>query len=85
MNVSSVGEPQLRSTDPCRCIWDAPNQCYPPRFLARLRLRGTVKALQYVEAPMVGGDGSRLPTANELQDARYQDRKIAETANKLHG
>jgi hypothetical protein len=31
------------------------------------------------------GDGSRLPTAKELQGARYQGRKIAETANKLHG
>jgi hypothetical protein len=29
--------------------------------------------------------GSRLPTANELEGARYQGRKIAETANKLHG
>jgi len=34
---------------------------------------------------IAGGDGSRLPTANELQGARYQGRKIAETANKLHG
>jgi hypothetical protein len=32
-----------------------------------------------------GGDGSRLPTANEPAGARYQGRKIAETANKLHG
>jgi hypothetical protein len=34
---------------------------------------------------IAGGDGSRLPTANELQGARYQGRKIAGTANKLHG
>jgi NAD(P)H dehydrogenase (quinone) len=33
---------------------------------------------------ITGGDGSR-PTANELQGARYQGRKIAETANKLQG
>jgi hypothetical protein len=33
----------------------------------------------------VGGDGSRLPTANELQGARYQGRKIAETAKQLRG
>ena len=32
-----------------------------------------------------GGDGSRQPTANELQGARYRGRKTAETANKLHG
>jgi NAD(P)H dehydrogenase (quinone) len=34
---------------------------------------------------IVGGDGSHLPTANELPGARHQGRKIAETANKLHG
>src|SRR5216684_6636127 len=33
---------------------------------------------------ITGSDGSRWPTANELQGARYQGRKIAETANKLH-
>jgi NAD(P)H dehydrogenase (quinone) len=32
---------------------------------------------------VAGGDGSRLPTANELQGTRYQGRKIAEAANKL--
>jgi len=26
-----------------------------------------------------------MPTANELVGARYQGRKIAEIANKLHG
>ena len=40
---------------------------------------------QSAAAPIAGGDGSRLPTANELEGARYQGRKIAETANKLHG
>jgi NAD(P)H dehydrogenase (quinone) len=39
----------------------------------------------YGASTIAGGDGSRLPTANELQGARYQGRKIAETANKLHG
>ena len=34
---------------------------------------------------ITGGDGSRLPTVRELEGARYQGRKIAETANKLHG
>jgi NAD(P)H dehydrogenase (quinone) len=34
---------------------------------------------------IAGGDGSRLPTANELQGGRYQGRKITETANKLQG
>ncbi len=39
----------------------------------------------YGASTIAGGDGSRLPTANELQGARYHGRKIAETANKLHG
>jgi NAD(P)H dehydrogenase (quinone) len=39
----------------------------------------------YGATTITGGDGSRQPTANELQGARYQGRKIAETANKLHG
>jgi NAD(P)H dehydrogenase (quinone) len=41
--------------------------------------------LPYGATTIAGGDGSRLPTANELQGARYQGRKIAETANKRHG
>ncbi len=39
----------------------------------------------YGATTIAGGDGSRQPTANELQGARYQGRKIAETANKLFG
>ncbi len=39
----------------------------------------------YGATTITGGDGSRRPTANELEGARYQGRKIAETAKKLHG
>jgi NAD(P)H dehydrogenase (quinone) len=39
----------------------------------------------YGATTIAGGDGSRRVTANELEGARYQGRKIAETANKLHG
>jgi NAD(P)H dehydrogenase (quinone) len=39
----------------------------------------------YGATTITGGDGSRRPTANELEGARYQGRKIAETAIKLHG
>jgi len=39
----------------------------------------------YGATTIAGGDGSRQPTDNELQGARYQGRKIAEVANKLHG
>jgi NAD(P)H dehydrogenase (quinone) len=39
----------------------------------------------YGATTIAGGDGARQPTPNELQGARYQGRKIAETAIKLHG
>ena len=38
----------------------------------------------YGATTIAGADGSRQPTENELQGARYQGRKIAETASKLH-
>ncbi|MGN6210237.1 NAD(P)H:quinone oxidoreductase [Asticcacaulis sp.] len=39
----------------------------------------------YGASTITGGDGSRQPSENELAGARYQGRKIAETAIKLHG
>ncbi len=39
----------------------------------------------YGATTITGGDGSRQPSENELTGARYQGRKIAETAKKLHG
>jgi NAD(P)H dehydrogenase (quinone) len=39
----------------------------------------------YGATTIAGSDGSRQPTENELVGARYQGRKIAETAIKLHG
>ena len=39
----------------------------------------------YGATTITGGDGSRQPSANELVGARYQGRKIAEAAIKLHG
>jgi NAD(P)H dehydrogenase (quinone) len=37
----------------------------------------------YGATTLAGGDGSRQPSENELTGARYQGRKIAETAAKL--
>jgi NAD(P)H dehydrogenase (quinone) len=37
----------------------------------------------YGASTLAGGDGSRQPTESELTGARYQGRKIAETAQKL--
>ncbi|MEJ1967473.1 MAG: NAD(P)H:quinone oxidoreductase [Rhizomicrobium sp.] len=39
----------------------------------------------YGASTIAGGNGARQPTENELEGARYQGRKIAETAKKLHG
>ena len=39
----------------------------------------------YGATTITGGDGSRQPSDNELAGARYQGRKIAEVAAKLHG
>src|SRR5271165_6934612 len=39
----------------------------------------------YGATTIAGGDGSRKPSENELAAARYQGRRIAEVANKLHG
>ena len=39
----------------------------------------------YGATTIAGGDSSRQPSEAELEGARYQGRKIAETAIKLHG
>jgi len=39
----------------------------------------------YGATTIAGGQGQRQPSQNELMGARYQGRKIAETAGKLHG
>ncbi len=39
----------------------------------------------YGSSTIAGGDGSRQPTDNELQGARYRGRVVAETAIRLHG
>ena len=39
----------------------------------------------YGATTIAGADGSRQPTQNELDGARYQGRRIGETAIKLHG
>lgn len=39
----------------------------------------------YGATTIAGGDGSRQPSEVDLDGARYQGRRIAETAIKLHG
>jgi hypothetical protein len=42
----------------------------------QLTLDGVTGGSPYGATTIAGGDGSRKPTANELQGARYQGRKI---------
>jgi NAD(P)H dehydrogenase (quinone) len=39
----------------------------------------------YGATTIAGGDGSRQPSQRELDGARYQGRRVAEVAAKLHG
>jgi len=54
-------------------------------FQGQGRLDEVTGGAPYGATTITGGDGSRLPSANELAGARYQGRAIAETAKKLHG
>ena len=51
----------------------------------QMRLDEVTGGSPYGSTTIAGGDGSRQPSANELDGARYQGRVIAETALKLHG
>ena len=39
----------------------------------------------YGASTVTGGDGSRMPSVNELDGARYLGRRVADTAGKLFG
>jgi NAD(P)H dehydrogenase (quinone) len=39
----------------------------------------------YGASTIAGGDGSRHPSENELEGARFQGRHVAEIANQLFG
>ena len=54
-------------------------------FQGQGRLDEVTGGAPYGATTITGGDGIRLPSANELAGARYQGRAIAETAKKLHG
>ena len=54
-------------------------------FAGQMKLDEVTGGSPYGATTITGGDGSRLPSANELAGARYQGRVIAETAAKLHG
>src|ERR1700759_4056712 len=54
-------------------------------FTGQMELNDVTGGSPYGATTITGGDGSRQPTVNELNGARYQGRVIAETAKKLHG
>lgn len=54
-------------------------------FQAQMRLDEVTGGSPYGATTITGGDGSRQPSASELDGARHQGRRIAEVAKKLHG
>ena len=54
-------------------------------FAGQMKLDEITGGSPYGTTTITGGDGSRTPSENELEGARYQGREIAETARKLHG
>lgn len=54
-------------------------------FQGQLKLDEVVGGSPYGATTIAGGDGSRQPGQEELDGARYQGKRIAETAAKLFG
>jgi NAD(P)H dehydrogenase (quinone) len=52
---------------------------------AQMTLEEIVGGAPYGATTIAGGDGSRKPSEKELGGARYQGRRVAEVAAKLHG
>ncbi|GAB6196447.1 NAD(P)H:quinone oxidoreductase [Lysobacter xanthus] len=57
----------------------------PYSFEGQMRLDEITGGAPYGATTIAGGDGSRQPSANELDGARFQGRLVAELATKLHG
>lgn len=57
----------------------------PYSFAGQSRLDEIVGGSPYGASTIAAGDGSRQPSATELDGARFQGRHIAEIAKKLHG
>jgi NAD(P)H dehydrogenase (quinone) len=52
---------------------------------SQMTLEEIVGGAPYGATTIAGGDGSRQPSQKELDGARYQGRRVAEVAAKLHG
>jgi NAD(P)H dehydrogenase (quinone) len=57
----------------------------PYSFQGQMKLDEVTGGAPYGATTIAGGDGSRQPSANELDGARFQGRLVAEVASKLHG
>lgn len=57
----------------------------PYSWAGQMTLDEITGGAPYGATTIAGGDGSRRPSANELEGARFQGRLVAEVANKLHG
>ncbi|WP_374599210.1 NAD(P)H:quinone oxidoreductase [Brevundimonas sp.] len=57
----------------------------PYSFQGQMRNDEITGGSPYGATTITNGDGSRLPSKNELDGARYQGRHIAEVAKKLFG
>ena len=55
----------------------------PYSFAGQMTLYEITGGSPYGATTIVGGDGSRKPSENELAGARFQGKHIAEIANKL--
>jgi NAD(P)H dehydrogenase (quinone) len=54
-------------------------------FAGQMKLDEITGGAPYGATTITGGDGSRMPSENELEGARYQGRRVAEVAIKVHG
>jgi NAD(P)H dehydrogenase (quinone) len=57
----------------------------PYSFAGQMTLDEITGGSPYGATTITGGQGQRMPSANELEAARFQGRLVAETAAKLHG
>ncbi|MGV2496556.1 NAD(P)H:quinone oxidoreductase [Pelagerythrobacter aerophilus] len=57
----------------------------PYSFAGQMTLDEITGGAPYGATTIAGSDGSRQPSENELEGARFQGRLVAETAGKLHG
>ena len=57
----------------------------PYAWQGQLRIDEMTGGSPYGATTITGGDGSRMPSDNELEGARWQGRYVAENAKKLKG